>query len=136
MAKTAQKNQSLQVLVLLACDQVSRDPNSGKVTLYGLFDRIYVPAVPAAAMVAVFAKLKGIGRHEVRICAFDPDSKIIQDSSTTVDVTFSPSHQAEITFMTLLPIKTFGTYHIHLLAAKRRLVGTPLEITVMNQIQR
>jgi hypothetical protein len=54
---------------LLTCDAVARDPN-GKITLYGIFDRIWAGQFPAVhPMLSVYWKcyVPGAGRVNVRI---------------------------------------------------------------------
>lgn len=64
---------------LLTCDAVASDPN-GKITLYGIFDRIWASQFPAVhPMLSIFwrCRVPGPGRVSVRV--LKPDGLTLMD---------------------------------------------------------
>ena len=64
---------------LLTCDAVARDPN-GKITLYGIFDRIWAHQFPAIhPMLSVYWKCHIPGSGRVNVCIERPDGSRLLD---------------------------------------------------------
>ena len=112
------------VQVFAACDAVSRDPNTGKPSLYGLFDSIYSAKFPATARpFCLFAKLSGDGRYRIALELVSPDEQVDKLGEVTVQCT---RRQYSILEMSVagLKLKKPGYYGFRL-RANNRLIGQP-----------
>ena len=62
-----------KAVVFVLCDSVSRDPNTGKPTLYGVFDILWTSEFPFRyKSFALYAKLTGKGKHSISIHLVGP----------------------------------------------------------------
>ncbi len=89
MAKAKKKGtqEPLRMVYMVPCDSVSKDPNTGKATLYGLFDKIWLENIPGVIpRFSVFAKLDGLGKFPVIVEVVDPKGKIIESSKLDLEV--------------------------------------------------
>lgn len=69
--------QSLEPVILTACDGVSRDPNTGKCSIYGIFDVVYSDSFPMTHKAfTVFGKFKATkGKHKLTIKFITPEGE-------------------------------------------------------------
>lgn len=78
-AKTASRVESPNLVLLALCDAVSRDPNTGKATLYGIFDIVQIrdigQQVPAFSVFIVLRS--GKGSQVLKFELVDPTGKSI-----------------------------------------------------------
>ncbi len=137
MAKKARKTRTVvapEVLLLLACDAASRDPNAGKLSLYGLFDTISIDEFPGICQpFSVIAKLTGKGSTPITLSMKPPRGKAQELGEVTIG--FKNNQSAEIHFSIAgLEAKHPGKYKF-LLEARGCPVGQPLTILVKRRVQ-
>ena len=78
--KVSRASQPISAKVFLLCDAVARDP-SGKATLYGIFDRVWVDSLPGKlGMHNCYAVLTGDGDYTVRVVVVDPNGNELPGS--------------------------------------------------------
>lgn len=118
--KAVAKLPSLALLV--PCDSISRDPNTSKVTLYGLYDAWYMKSLPDNARITALIRLiGGKGQHKVEIRVSGPNGRAIPESTGVFDVSFDPSPNVEIGFITGVLVKKYGPYTIEVYIGKKRI---------------
>jgi hypothetical protein len=125
------------MLYMVACDAASRDPASGKETLYGVFEKILMSQLPGvyARPISVLAKLRGgAGEHEISFDVLGPDGRRLPDSETTTSkVTFVKGESAAVNVQIMgLTLLKAGTYKF-VVKCDGRLIGSPCEIEVIKQ---
>lgn len=80
MVKKTKKRAGLKsqatLQALLVCEGASRSPD-GKLTLYGIFDRLNVEDLKGHVSFWVYAKIKGTGTHEFSIDVVDRTGKSV-----------------------------------------------------------
>lgn len=82
---------------LLACDAVARDP-AGKVTLYGIFDRIYSPKFPAIhSLFAIYWRCVAPGPGRIGVSVLRPDGASLKDLDT-IETTEERPHSVQGTY--------------------------------------
>jgi hypothetical protein len=65
---------------LITCDSVAHDPNSGKVTLYGIFDRISSQKFPTVhALLSIYWRCQVPGPGRVGVSILKPDGSMLID---------------------------------------------------------
>jgi hypothetical protein len=119
---------------MLACDRAIRDPQTRKVTLVGIFDRIGIPRLPAdyAMGMSVYARLTDAqGRYRLRLELVRLEDyqtigrgemdATIEDRLRTTEVTL---HLKAVRF------ETIGTYEFRLFANDRFLGGLTLIVEI------
>jgi hypothetical protein len=76
--KSKQRRQPpVRAVLLTACDSASRDPGTGKVTLYGLFDIIWAKEFPTTFRPFVlFAQLAGHGKYPIAVELRTPNGRV------------------------------------------------------------
>ena len=117
-----------KVNLLLACDAISRDPNTGKVSLYGIFDGISVATFPATAKFALFAKISGTGRVPMTIRLIRPRGR--PQTLGEFDINFKRERTAELTLdLAPLVFKHSGEYKVSL-DSHGKAIGKPLSLPV------
>lgn len=114
---------------LLVCDAVARDP-SGKVTLYGIFERIWASRFPAVhPMLSVYWKCRvpSAGRLGVRI--LKPDGSTLMELEP-VESGRTTAHTVQGTY-TLSPVEfpTDGTYALVLRYNDQDILSTDVQVT-------
>ena len=114
---------------LLVCDAAARDP-SGKVTLYGIFERIWATRFPAVhPMLSVYWKcrLPTSGRIGVRILR--PDGSTMMELEPVESGRAAP-HTVQGTY-TLSPIEfpADGAYALVLRFNEQDLLSTEIQVT-------
>jgi hypothetical protein len=132
MAKKRQKKLPAakpEILLFVACDAVSRDPNTNKVSLYGIFDNIWATKFPCKDLrFSLFAKLSGQGKHPMTVYFAPPDCPPRRAVSGELD--FGASAVASVQFEVLgLEFKKQGEYQFMLRSGRKHL-GRPLSIFV------
>jgi hypothetical protein len=114
MARTKEtKAPSLSLLVL--CDGAVRDPNSGKMTLYGLFDRVICNTLPGTSHFTIYAKLVGgTGKHEIGIQILDPSDKpmSLEAPIPTMPVECKEDANIEANIVSVVTFKKLGVYSV------------------------
>lgn len=127
--KVTQPKTKLGARYFVACDSVSRDPNSGKPTLYGVFDRIYSDKVPFHfRSFNLFCQLTGEGRVPMELSLVEPSGE--RSKLTSIEVEFADAGLSYVD-MTLSGIKfsKFGNY-VFEIKHGRTLVARTYEIAV------
>lgn len=131
------KGECPAMLYMVACDAVSRDPASGKETLYGVFEKILMSQLPGvyARPISVFAKLHGgSGEHEISFDVLGPDNHPLPDSETTTSkVTFVKGQSGVVNVQIVgLTLARAGIYKF-VVKCDGRPIGSPCEIEVIKQ---
>lgn len=90
MAKKKAHTRRIPELVLFAlCDGVSRDPSTGKVSLYGIFDTIGSTEFPAETKITGYAKFTdGSGKHNLTLQFLDARGRVIKNGEREIAVDF------------------------------------------------
>lgn len=127
-----------EVLLFAACDGVSRDPNTGKPTLYGIFDRLTVTKVPSAAPpFTVFAKLfGGSGKHDIGLRIVGPKGRQVDNTIGITTADFKPNRGVTLQISVQgLTLSKLGPHLIHLVSGRKSL-GRPCRIFVEKRTQK
>ncbi|MCH8046565.1 MAG: hypothetical protein IID44_22900 [Planctomycetes bacterium] len=123
--KTAKKKTAARdlpaVTAILTCDAVSSDPNSGKKTLYGLFDKFTPKQFPSTASFWVFVRfLGGRGSHDVMFILVGPRKKKVAESPTfSLKCSKNKKHDV-IMNLAGVELRKKGTYSIEIAIDGRR----------------
>ena len=127
--KTKKKPVSLKVIHLVVCDGVARDPNTGKATLYGLFDRLVIEKIPSSAGgFSVFAKLSGYGKYPIKVDLVRPNGSADSLLEATIDIPKSGyAHVHAI--VTGIEMKQYGQHWIQVKSGRRK-VGSPCPLEI------
>ncbi len=129
-SKTKKKPVSLEVIHLVACDGVARDPNTGKATLYGLFDRLIVEKVPSpAGGFSVYAKLGGYGKYPISIDLVRPDGSADLLLEATIDIPKTGYAQVHA-IIAGIEMKQYGRHWIQVKSGRRK-VGSPYSLEIV-----
>ena len=141
MAKTKKKKRPPakkypKVALMIPCDAISRDPSSGKATLYGLFDTLFVNKFPAEIHTfSLFVKLNdGAGKHNLLIAVLDPDGKLIDGTGVSgIELDLNEATEAEVSVQIGgLKVKKAGKYTIQIRSGKKD-IGDPFILTVVKR---
>ena len=118
----------LKAVVFVTCDSVSRDPNTGKPTLYGLFDIIWAPKFPChSKSFALYAKLAGKGRHPISIHLVGPGGQ--PENLGEAEIKIPPKAKAVIQAdLVGLEFKRPGTYELLLRTGRKTVGRTSFEV--------
>ena len=112
----------LKAVVFVACDSVSRDPNTGKPTLYGLFDIVWASEFPCRSKsFALYAKLTGEGKHPISIHLVGPGGQTEKLGEADIKIAAKAMGHVQAELVGV-EFKRPGTYEL-LLRAGRRTVG-------------
>ena len=112
----------LKAVVFVACDSVSRDPNTDKATLYGLFDTVWASKFPCRSKpFALYAKLVGKGKHPISIHLIGPRGQTKKLGEAEIGI---PPKATAVVQVELVGVEFErpGTYEL-LLRAGRKTVG-------------
>lgn len=114
---------------LLVCDAVARDPN-GKVTLYGIFERIWASRFPAVhPMLSVYWKCRvpSAGRLGFRI--LKPDGSTLMELEPVESGRQTTTHSVQGTY-TLSPVEfpTDGIYSLVLRYNDQDILSTEVQV--------
>jgi len=113
---------SLEGVACLLCDAVSRDPNTGKHSLYGVFDLMWAERFPLRyGVFTLYAQLKGKGKHRVSIHLVDPtgESKKLGEIEPSVPTTGGFTLQAELAGV---EFKRAGQYRLEVRSGRKTLL--------------
>jgi hypothetical protein len=96
--KTATKAPLPEMRCFLACDAVSTDPNTGKKSLYGLFDTIWGADFPGAFRpFAIFIRLVGSrAKRDVTVEARGTDGRALPQTPLAMEAKFEAAEGAEL----------------------------------------
>ena len=98
--------------LLVTCDSLSRDPNIGKVTLYGLFDIIRSETFPfASPSFVLYVQLIGGGEYPIAIVLRKPDGSDVKLGDTTIKCK-PKTHTSFNVSLTGLPFDKPGEYQL------------------------
>jgi len=123
---------SPQVQLVILCDAVARDPNSGKATLYGLFDSFVPRRFPATLNFAVYLKLVGgNGTNQIGLDFLDAAGKsVLSGDKPKIAVDCRADRQAVvIVHLAALRIVKAGDFQLIVKCNNRRL-GQPIQVIV------
>lgn len=132
-ASTANRKSGRPIAAFMAaCDMSARDPNSGKITLYGLFDTIQTESFPSRfGPFTLYAKISGgTGQSTGTFVLLDPKGREVpQDGLPQFGINFSLT-DGRFELVGVLPPLQFRTAGIHRLYLKidGHLVDHPFEI--------
>jgi hypothetical protein len=132
-AAVAQGGVLPRLVNLAICEGISHDPVSKKFSLYGLFNALTVPALPAPLRpIAFYTRLQGTGRHAVSILVTGPDNVPLGEPVAT-NVDFGTQPNVEMAgYLGGLPLQRAGIHHVEVLVDGHR-VGEPLELEIVLQ---
>ena len=131
LKRKAGKQPPLELLIFAASDSTSRDPNSGKLTLYGMFDKIVSAGFPAQANFSLYAKVKGRGEYHVAFEMVTPNGKVINIGEA--DIKCSKEGLAVMCIgLAGVPFTRTGNYKIRLKSAGKP-IGNPIIIQSVKQ---
>lgn len=125
--KKAARKPPLEVVLMASCDGVSRDPNVGKVSLYGLFDVIWNETFPLAFRpFTLFVQFAGNGDYPIAIELRKPDGT--SDTIVKANITCQPEKYAVLEVgIAGLEFKKPGKYWLAI-TTRGRDVGRPKEL--------
>jgi len=113
MAKSRQGESRPELEVLFVCDGFARDPNSAKITAYGIFDSLSPTSYPAHVAFFVYVKLRGgAGKHMLRIEIIDPAGGTSGGPEVSVDL--QPNKKAVVGARFEAEIAKAGQYTVAL----------------------
>jgi hypothetical protein len=113
---------------LLICDAVARDPG-GKVTLYGIFERIWAPRFPAVhPILSVYWKCRVPSAGRVGIRILKPDGSTLMELEPVESGRQTP-HTMQGTY-TLSPVEfpTDGAYSLVLRYNDQDILSTDVQV--------
>jgi len=120
--------ESVEALVFLACDSVSRDPNTGKPSLYGLFDVIWSETFPLRFRpFSLYAKLVGKGKHGVSIHLIDPRGESTKLGETEISLQAKANAVLDAELVGV-EFKRPGRHEFALRVGRRTLARTTLDV--------
>ena len=97
----------MRIVTFVTADAAVRDPNSGKVSLLGLFRQIYVAQFPSVRKrIALFIVVESdgpedVGPHQIRIAWTDDDAEMSHAVEGTIGIgkdAHGVPHQHEVNF--------------------------------------
>lgn len=128
------ENGSAPSAVMVPCDAVSRDPNSGKATIYGVFDRIRGRSFPATASFHIFAKIFGKpGEYKFAVELSPASGKALRLGVEEMTFTIPSTGILEIGVeMAKLPFLGPGKHQLALVVGRQR-ISQPYYINVVQE---
>jgi hypothetical protein len=122
--------------LFVVCDSVTKDAQTGRHSLLGLFDKVAAQTFPIRfPRFATFAKISGgSGIHQITFDVIDPDGTSLDGTSfSTVQIDCDASPATEITVeIAGLIYPSPGIYQFVLRSGNRR-IGKPYNITVASK---
>lgn len=118
-----------KAVVFVACDSVSLDPNTGKPTLYGLFDVIWTSEFPCRSKAfAIYVKLTGgKGKHLISIHLVGPQGQ--SEKLGEGEIKIPPKAKSVIQADLIgVKFKRPGTYELLLRAGRKTVGRTSFEV--------
>lgn len=122
-----------RVSMIVACDSAARDPNSGKATLYGVFDVLYVKELPSKVAFTAYCKIvDGNGRWLLGVNFFDPNGKTTALAMPTLEADCGDGKRSEMAIVGMpIEIKRLGRHKLRVVADGKPLDG---ELDVLVQL--
>lgn len=135
MAKKRPKRKTsapkIELLFAVVCDAANLDPGTGKATLYGVFDKITCPKLPARAQFHFFAKLRlDIGTHTVALHLIAPDKTEKNLGSLPIEV----KEAGSVPFHAVLDteLEQLGEYLLQLRSGSKKIATCQLFVEAKN----
>lgn len=126
--RTASSKDAIDVIVLAACDGVSRAPGGGKATLYGIFDTFFLSDLKQAVSFFVYAKVKGSGKHKLKLDLLDKDDKSAwSEAAPEMEVDLRPGG-AQIQVQTIAQFGKAGPYRVVVKSGRKTLAEYPINV--------
>lgn len=118
----------IELELLVTCDSISRDPNLGKATLYGVFDAIWSPSFPVNAKpFALFAQLAGEGKYPIAVHFRRPDGTFDVLGELTIECKREESAHLEVT-LAGLPLSGPGLHDLAIVSEGREIGRKKLHV--------
>jgi hypothetical protein len=128
--RAAEQSAAPSLTLLAVCDAAVREPNSQKVTLYGLFDTMFVDDLPTVAQFTILAKLRGgRGTHSLALVFAGRDGKNLFEGKQDVKLECAPEKNAEIVATVMTKIKRLGNHTVQVMIDDKP-VGEPFRVMV------
>ena len=132
-AKKAPRRSHPTVDLFILCDVVTKDRQTGKHTLAGIFDKVTAARFPATIpQFATYAKISGgQGQHQVTFEVLGPDKEPLENTKfNKVDIDCAEGRKTEITVnIAKLQFPAPGTYKFALKSGEK-VLGNPVELNV------
>jgi hypothetical protein len=125
----------MEVQAFLLCDSVAQDATSGKSVVYGVFDKIWVRALPAVHRnCALFFRIRfdDQNQHNVSLNLIPPSG--LRNEMPAIPVAVGPTNIAQGTInVEGLPIPEEGRYEIQFLVDGVRIASYMLDVIDMRE---
>lgn len=118
--KPKKPTEPLTAKYLLLCDGVGREPGTGKVTLYGIFDVVFSHTFPGTLGSGhLVSSVRGDGEYDVTIAIIDPDGNRLPSPPTMkLNVTPDGAGMVQLT-LTGFQLPKPGRYQFELRTGRR-----------------
>ncbi|OGU03732.1 MAG: hypothetical protein A2085_03120 [Gemmatimonadetes bacterium GWC2_71_10] len=129
----------MMLSLALVCDHALID-QAGKLSVLGIFERIWVERFPAVhPRLHLVLRLKGrrteIGDHPVTIVLHDPSGREILRGDGMVQIGEPPAGVTEVEAAAILvfdvPLETAGAYHFNVTVDSELLASLPVTVSQM-----
>jgi hypothetical protein len=129
----------MMLSLALVCDHALID-QAGKLSVLGIFERIWVERFPAVhPRLHLVLRLKGrrteIGDHPVTIVLHDPGSREILRGDGMVQIGEPPAGVTEVEAAAILvfdvPLETAGAYHFNITVDRELMASLPITVSQM-----
>ncbi len=129
----------MMLSLALVCDHALID-QAGKLSVLGIFERIWVERFPAVhPRLHLVLRLKGrrteIGEHPVTIVLHDPGSREVLRGDGMVQIGEPPAGVTEVEAAAILvfdvPLETAGAYHFNITVDSELLASLPITVSQM-----
>jgi len=132
-SKKAPRDSNPTVDLFILCDKVTKDRQTGKHTLAGIFDKVTAARFPATIpQFATYAKISGgIGAHQITFQVLGPDKTPLENTKfNKVDIECAEGRKTEITVnIAKLQFPAPGVYNFALKSGDK-VLGNPVELNV------
>ena len=121
------------VSTFVTCDAIARDPNSGKATLYGVFNQVFAEKFPSGTVpFSLYASIAGgQGKHALAFEVLDPKGNRVLlegEQDTTFSVDCDPSSGGELLARGAISFKTVGDYDFVIRSGRKRLAIRTIKV--------
>lgn len=123
-----------KLLYLVLCDGISTEPDTGKKTLLGVFDRLIAKALPGnyPSMTIVTGLEGGVAPYEVSIAILGPTEQRVFCSPTVAVAPKAPYQREDIILQVNgLPLSGPGRYVIQILIGGEPIGSYPLFVELL-----
>jgi len=129
--KTRTKTTPPDVNTFVLCDAISRDPNTGKATLYGLFSNIITSKLPSDPVTFGFyvSMGGGSGKQALTFQVVDPDGERISESKSDISIDCEPGTTIDLMGRTAIPFKKLGKHEVVLRIGRKTLAKRSIDVT-------